>query len=118
MDDGSLVALDLAHLGGLLLDAHVLVDDANATFLRHGDGQAGFGDGVHGSGNQRNVQLDFAGQAGLEADILRQNLGISGIRRTSSKVRASWLIRSMAGLPGGKRKRGIIPTHPLRSMRM
>src|SRR5690606_577072 len=62
MDDGRLVPLDLAHLGSLLLDAHVLVDDANAAFLRHGDGQAGFGDGVHGCGNQGDVQLDVAGQ--------------------------------------------------------
>ncbi|MCY1357081.1 hypothetical protein D9M69_435580 [compost metagenome] len=76
-DDGGLVALDLAHLGGLLLDGHVLVDDADAAFLGHGDGQAGFGHRIHRGGHQRDVQFDAAGQAGLEADILRQNLGIT-----------------------------------------
>ncbi len=114
VDDRSLVALDLAHLGGLLLDAHVLVDDANATFLRHGDGQAGFGDGVHGRGNQRNVQLDFAGQAGLEADILRQNLGIS--RDQENIIESQGFLADTqhgGGSQAGKRKRGIIPTHPL-----
>ena len=55
------VTLDLAHFGSLLLDGHVLVDDADAAFLSHGNGQTGFGDGVHGSGNQGNIQLDATG---------------------------------------------------------
>ncbi|MNQ69345.1 hypothetical protein D3C85_839360 [compost metagenome] len=76
-DDGGLVTLDLAHFGSLLLDGHVLVDDADAAFLGHGDGQAGFGHRIHRGGHQRDVQFDAAGQAGLEADILRQNLGIT-----------------------------------------
>ena len=57
----SFVTLDLAHFGSLLLDGHVLVDDADTAFLSHGDGQTGFGDGVHGSGNQGNIQLDAPG---------------------------------------------------------
>ena len=78
LDHAGLVALDLAHFGSLLLDGHVLVDDADAAFLGHGDGQARLGDGVHGCGQQRNVQLDATGQAGLEADVLGQDFGVTG----------------------------------------
>ena len=69
-DHAGFELLDLAHFGGLLLDGHVLVDDADATFLRHGNRQTGFGDGIHGRGHQRNIQLDATREAGLEADIL------------------------------------------------
>src|SRR5690606_23710287 len=48
LDNASLELLDLANLVGLLLDGHVLVDDADAAFLGHGNRQAGFGHGVHG----------------------------------------------------------------------
>jgi len=40
-----------------------------------------------------------------------------GIRRTSSKVRASWLIRSMAGLPGGKKEARHYTHAPSRAQR-
>ncbi|MNG22263.1 hypothetical protein D3C85_1625980 [compost metagenome] len=62
----------------MLLDGHVLVDDADTTFLSHGDCQTGFSDGVHGSGNQWNIQLDATGKAGLETDFVRKHLGITG----------------------------------------
>src|SRR5690606_1778510 len=78
MNNGRFMTLDLAHFGGLLFDAHVLVNDADAALLRHGNGQASFGDGIHGCGNQGDIQLDPTGQAGFETDILRQDLGISG----------------------------------------
>ncbi|MNF57888.1 hypothetical protein D3C84_394290 [compost metagenome] len=77
LDHAGLVTLDLAHLGSLLLDGHILVDDANAAFLSHGNRQTGLGDGVHGSGEQRNIQLDTTSQASLETDILRQNIGVT-----------------------------------------
>ncbi|MND77944.1 hypothetical protein D3C80_696470 [compost metagenome] len=70
LDHAGLEFLDLAHFGSLLLDGHVLVDDADAAFLSHGNGQAGFGHGIHGSGNQRNIQLDATGQTGLETDFI------------------------------------------------
>ena len=77
LDHASLELLDLADFAGLLFDGHVLVDDADAAFLGHGNGQARFGHGIHGSGNQRNVQLDAAGQTGLETDFIGQYLGIA-----------------------------------------
>ncbi|MCY1410937.1 hypothetical protein D9M71_263160 [compost metagenome] len=76
-DDGGLVLLDLAHLGSLLLDAHVLVDDADAAFLGHGDGQAGFGHGIHRGGHQRDVQFDATGQASFQAHVLGQDFRIT-----------------------------------------
>ncbi|MNO76459.1 hypothetical protein D3C76_675330 [compost metagenome] len=71
LDHAGLELLDLAHFGSLLLDGHVLVDDADAAFLGHGNGQTGFGHGIHGGGNQRNIQLDATGQTGLETDFVR-----------------------------------------------
>ena len=70
--------LDLADFRGLLLDAHVLVDDADAAFLGHGDGQAGFGHGIHRGGYQRDVQFDAAGQASFQTHVLGQDFGITG----------------------------------------
>ena len=55
--------LDLADLFGLLGRGVVAVDDANAAGLRHGDGQTCVGDGVHRRGQDRNVEIDVAGNA-------------------------------------------------------
>ncbi|CDF94346.1 hypothetical protein BN844_3546 [Pseudomonas sp. SHC52] len=77
LDHASLEPLDLAHFGGLLFDGHVLVDDTDTAFLGHGNGQTGFGHGVHGSGNQRDIQFDATGKTGFEADFVRQHLGIT-----------------------------------------
>jgi hypothetical protein len=78
LDHTGFETLDLAHFGSLLLDGHVLVDDADAAFLSHGDCQTGFSDGVHGGGNQWNIQLDATGQTGLKTDFIRQYFGITG----------------------------------------
>ena len=58
--------LDLAHFGSLRGGVQVFVDDANAAFLRQGDGQPRFGDGVHGGGNQRDVDGNVAADAAAE----------------------------------------------------
>src|SRR4051812_5427647 len=57
-------ALHLRHLGRLLLGGEVLVHDADAAFLRDGDGEARLGDRVHRRRHDRNVQLEAAGEAG------------------------------------------------------
>src|SRR5690606_10317445 len=106
-----LEALDLAHLGSLLLDGHVLVDDANAAFLSHGDGQTRLGDRVHGSGQQRNVQFDAAGQAGLQADILGQYLGITGNEQDVVESECFLADAQHGRAPEREnKKRGIIPS--------
>ena len=68
-----LVALDARHLGGLLLRRQVLVDDADAAFLRQGDRQAGFGHGVHRRRDERQVEADVAGEGGREIGVARQD---------------------------------------------
>ena len=77
-DDAGLEFLHLAHLPGLLLRAHVLVNDAYAALLGHGDGQASLGHGVHGGRHEGDIQLDGAGQLCLQADFPGQDLGIGG----------------------------------------
>ena len=59
-----LEALDLAHLVGLRLGRHVLVDDAHAARLGHGNRHVGHGHRVHCRRDQRNAQFDRAGQTG------------------------------------------------------
>ena len=58
-------ALDLGHLGRLLGGRHVLVNDAKAAFLRDRDREPRIGDRVHRRGNQRDVEVDGAGETGL-----------------------------------------------------
>ena len=67
--------LTLATSRGLALDGHVLVDDADAAFLRHGDGQARLGDGVHGGGQDGQAEADGAGELGAEVDFAGKDRG-------------------------------------------
>ena len=55
LDDAALVLLDASHLARLVGRGHVLVDDADAAFLRDRDRESRLGDGVHGRGNKWNV---------------------------------------------------------------
>ena len=70
--------LDAADLGGLLGGVEVLVDDAHAAVLGHGDGHRGLGDGVHRRGDQRDVERDGAGEPGAGVGGGGQHLGIGG----------------------------------------
>ena len=72
-DHAGLELLDQAHFGRLLLGGHVLVDDADAAVLRHGDGEAGFGHGVHGGGHDGDVQAQAAGEPRGGIHIARQH---------------------------------------------
>ena len=77
-DHAALGALDLVDFAGLLLDAEVAVDDAEATLLGHGDGEAGFGDGVHGGGHEWDGQGDFPGQLGLRTCLGWDDVRVCG----------------------------------------
>src|SRR3546814_7609894 len=57
-DHAGFEVLDPRDLIGLALGAHVLVDDADAAELGHGDGQAGFGDRIHRRRNDRHVRSE------------------------------------------------------------
>ena len=50
----------------------------DAPFLGQGNGQTGFGDGIHGGGHQGQIQGNIPGQAGLQAHIPGQNIGMGG----------------------------------------
>ncbi len=56
VDHAGLGLLDAIHLAGLFADGKVLVDDACPAVTGHGNGHAGFGDGVHGRRDERYVQ--------------------------------------------------------------
>ena len=77
-DHPALELLDPADLGGLFGDVEVLVDDADAAELGHGDGHCALGDGVHGGRDEGDVQLDGAGEAGAGADGAGQDLAVGG----------------------------------------
>ena len=73
--------LDLPHLRGLLLRLEIAVDDADAAGLRHGDRHRGLGDGVHGRGDDRDVEGDRAGEPRADIDVGRQHFGQAGLEQ-------------------------------------
>ena len=71
--------LDLPHLRGLHRRFQIAVDDADAAGLRHGDRHVRFGHGVHGRGNDRDVERDAAGDSGADIDLGRQHVRQAGL---------------------------------------
>ncbi len=65
--------LDLAHLVGLLFGRKVLVDDADGAGLRHGDRHWRLGDRIHRRRQQRNIELDGAGEPGARVGLVGQD---------------------------------------------
>ena len=72
-DHAGLELLDPAHLLRLGSGRHVLVDDAEAASLRHGNGEAALGHSVHRGGEQRDAEADFAGDPGVDRRLGRQH---------------------------------------------
>ena len=70
--------LTFATSAACLRRRHVLVDDTEAAFLRHRDREAGFGDRVHRRRQQRDVERNACGEAGLEADVAGDDGGMRG----------------------------------------
>jgi len=52
--------LDNGYLAGLLVDRHVLVDDADSALAGYGNSHRRFGYGVHGGCDKRHFQFDVA----------------------------------------------------------
>ena len=73
-DNAVLTALDHVHLLSLLADGHILMDDADAALPGDGDGHAVLGDGIHGGADQRNIQMNFTGQAGVQINVGGQHI--------------------------------------------
>ncbi len=93
-DHAAFEFLHLGHFGGLRLDGHVLVEDAHAAFLRHGDGQARLGDRVHGGREDGQSQPDAARE-------LRSKVYFAGVVRwtppePAGRRRKSGLLRGFA----------------------
>ena len=82
-DHPRLGALHFVDLFRLLLDGHVLMDDAEPALLSHCDRQARLGHGVHRSGDDRNVDPDVARQPRCGVDEIRMELRF---RRTKQDI--------------------------------
>ena len=54
------------------------MDNANPPLLRQSNGKARFSNGVHGSGNQGNIERNAPRQTGFQTDVSGYHLGISG----------------------------------------
>ena len=80
-DHAAFEFLDLADLLCLFFRRQVAVDDANAASLRHGNGQAGFGDCVHGGGNDRQVEVKITSNAGRDVGLTRHDLRMTGLQQ-------------------------------------
>jgi hypothetical protein len=99
LDHPALVFLHHPHLVGLLLRGHVLVDHAEPALLGDGDRQRPFGDRVHGRGQQRHVEFDVAGQAGLELGLPGQDTGMC--RHQRDVVKGQGFLDDAHGVPHG-----------------
>src|SRR3989442_757460 len=68
-DHPRFAALDAIHFGSLTIDRHVLVDHADAAQARHGHRHLRLGHGIHGRGDNRDVQRNGAGEAAGDGDV-------------------------------------------------
>ena len=76
-DHAGFGALDAVHFLELAVDREIAVDDADATLAGNADGEARFGDGVHGGGGERNVEGELAGEFRGGVDFGRQDGGFA-----------------------------------------
>jgi hypothetical protein len=72
----ALGSLDSIHFVCLGLDGHILVYDADPSFLRQRNCHPRLGHRVHGGTHQRNIQDDVSRQVGADVDVLRQHIGL------------------------------------------
>ena len=68
-DHAVFAALHLLHFAGLILDRKILMNDPDPPFLRQRDRQRRFRDRVHRSRDQRDIQLNLAGEPGMRIGI-------------------------------------------------
>ena len=104
LDDPGFELLHLRDLRGLLFQGQVLVDDADAAELRHRDGEAGLGHGVHCSSNDRQVQAQRACEPGGERNVLGQDNRVRGNER-DIVVRERFSLDAEHGRSGGNEAR-------------
>ena len=73
--------LHLAHLRRLNIGLEIAVNDADAAGLRHGDRHVGFGHGVHGGREDRDIERNVARDARPNVHVRRQDIGQSGLQQ-------------------------------------
>ena len=73
--------LDLPHLGGLTVDIEIAMDDADAAGLGHRNGHPRFGHGVHGGGDNRDVEWNGAGDVGADIGLRGQDIRKAGFQK-------------------------------------
>ena len=103
-DDPGLELLHLRDLCRLLFQGQVLVDDADAAELRHRNGEAGLGHGVHRRRNNRQVQTQAVCEPGGEGDVLGQDGRVRGDER-DIVVRERFSLDAEHGRSGGNEAR-------------
>ena len=75
---GAAIGLYPGHLGGLGLDSHVLMNDADAAREGHRQRHGGFRHRVHGGRCKGRIQIDVLGEPAPQGDFPGKDLGISG----------------------------------------
>ncbi|MPL90530.1 hypothetical protein SDC9_36582 [bioreactor metagenome] len=78
VDDAAFETLHPADLFGLLRDGEVAVDHPHAARLRQRNGHRCLGHGIHGGGQERNVQPDRLRHEGRNIGLRRQDRGSGG----------------------------------------
>ena len=77
-DQPAFTSFHFPYLLGLIIDAHILMEDPNSSFTGEGDRHVGFRHSVHGGGDEGDVQGDVPGDAGMETDLPGEYFGIGG----------------------------------------
>ena len=77
-NDAAFVSFDLCDVTRLLIDRKVAMQNADATFLRHRNGEAGFGDRVHGRRQQRDIEPHRLRELRRDVHLARHHIGRTG----------------------------------------
>ncbi len=74
-DHAGFIFLDGLDFGGLFFDRQIAMDQSDPAHLRDRDRDSRFGDRVHRTRDERNVQADFGRESGRDVAIGRQQVG-------------------------------------------
>ena len=80
-DHAGFGTFDAIDFFGLAIERHVAMNDADAALARDADGETRFRDGVHGGGSERNVDGEFASEAGGGVDVGGKHGGAAGLEK-------------------------------------
>ena len=74
------------------------MDETEAAIQRHGDGHAGFRDGVHVGGDGGDVQLQAVGESGIKLRVARQDVRVKRRQRDVVVGEADLMVRGEKGI--------------------